>query len=102
MKYRVIVQPGAENELEEACRWIAEDSPDHAAAWFNGWVDALKTLAHSPRRCAKAPEDPFFEEEIRQLLYGKRRGVYRILFTIRKNEVHVLHVRHSARDALDP
>lgn len=35
-----------------------------------------------PERCAFAQENAFFPEDIRQLLYGKRSGVYRILFTI--------------------
>ena len=38
--------------------------------------------------------------EARELLYGKRRGVYRILFEIRNNVVHVLRVRHSAQRPL--
>jgi mRNA-degrading endonuclease RelE of RelBE toxin-antitoxin system len=34
------------------------------------------------------------------LLFGKRRGVYRVLFTIRRDTVHVLTVRHSAQRSL--
>jgi hypothetical protein len=34
------------------------------------------------------------------LFYGKRRGVYRILFAIRGDVVHVLTVRHSAQRGL--
>jgi hypothetical protein len=42
-------------------------------------------------------------QEIRQLLYGGRRGVYRILFVIRGEEVvRVLAVWHSARQPLPP
>jgi plasmid stabilization system protein ParE len=40
--------------------------------------------------------------ELRQLLYGKRRGVYRILFEVRDNNVFILRVRHSAQALLDP
>lgn len=36
-----------------------------------------------------APEDDEFSEEIRQMIVGR----YRVLFTIRKHKVHVLHVR---------
>ncbi len=34
------------------------------------------------------------------LLHGKRRGVYRVLFTIRRGTVHVLTVGHSAQRSL--
>lgn len=35
--------------------------------------------------------------EIRQLIYGRRRGQYRVLFAIHEDAVEVLHVRHGAR-----
>ena len=53
-----------------------------------------------PRRCGLARENSSFKEETRQLLYGKRHHKYRTLFTIRGDEVHVLHVRHGARQAV--
>jgi hypothetical protein len=34
------------------------------------------------------------------LLYGKRHGKNRVLFAIRGDTVHVLTVRHSARQSL--
>jgi hypothetical protein len=37
---------------------------------------------------------------MRLLLYGKRHGVYRVLFTIQGNAVYVLTVRHSAQQRL--
>lgn len=47
-----------------------------------------------------AIESGEFTEEIRQLLYGKRSGRYRVLFVVRQNVVRVLHVRHGARQPL--
>jgi len=46
---------------------------------------------------ACANENERFAEELRQLIYKP----YRIIFTIRNQEVHVLHVRHSAMEDLD-
>lgn len=34
------------------------------------------------------------------MLYGRRRQVYRILFTIEGNTVLIHHVRHTAQDRL--
>ncbi len=53
-----------------------------------------------PARSSLAFENEYFDEEIRQLLYGKRGRLYRILFTIRDDEVYVLFVRHSAQAPL--
>jgi hypothetical protein len=47
-----------------------------------------------------APENVHFTQDIRQLLYGPRNDVYRILFTILGDTVQVLHVRHSAQQHL--
>lgn len=97
MTYKLIVAPPALADLDEAYRWIAERSPENAARWYNRFLDALSTLERFPRRCEVAPESRHVGLEIRQLLYGRRGGVYRVLFTIRGREVHVLHVRHAAR-----
>jgi plasmid stabilization system protein ParE len=39
---------------------------------------------------------------LRELLYGRRRNVYRILFTIDGQTVNILRVRHAAQDRLTP
>jgi plasmid stabilization system protein ParE len=102
MTYRVIIQPVAAGGMREAFRWIARDSPRAAARWFDGLERAIETLAENPGRCPLAPESEFFEEEIRELFYGKRGGVYRILFTVAGDTVSVLYVRHGARDYVRP
>jgi plasmid stabilization system protein ParE len=61
-------------------------------------MKAFRSLEKRPRRCPLAPENAFFEEEIRQLIYGK----HRILFTVEGETVFVLRVRHSAQDYLKP
>jgi len=55
-----------------------------------------------PLRCSLAFENNFFELEIRQLLYGKGKNIYRILFTVTEQTVYILHVRHSAQQPLSP
>jgi plasmid stabilization system protein ParE len=102
MKYKLIVQPSALADLDEAYRWVAERSPASATRWFNGFVDALTTLETMPDRCELAAESRYLGAAVRQLLYGRRGGVYRALFTIRGREVHVLHIRHAARDFMTP
>lgn len=97
MTYRVIIQPTAEAELDAAYRRIRARAPAAADRWFHGIVEAINTLQDFPARCPLAPENGHFAEEIRQLLYGRRRDRYRILFTIGEESVHVLHIRHGAQ-----
>ncbi|MCW5317749.1 type II toxin-antitoxin system RelE/ParE family toxin [Nostoc sp. KVJ3] len=99
MKYGVIILPVAKADINAAAKWIRQnDSPELAKMWVNEINDAVASLDTFPARCALAGLDDVFEEEIRQLLYGKGRGVYRILFTIQNETVVVLRVLHSARD----
>jgi hypothetical protein len=44
-----------------------------------------------------APEDDEFSQEIRQMVVGR----YRVLFTIKGREVHVLHVRGAHPGRID-
>lgn len=98
--YRVVILPSAQRDLDEAFVWIAERNESAAIRWFNGIIEVVDTLKRFPERCPLALENDFFEQEIRQILYGKRQHKYRILFTMGGANVFVLHVRHGARSAL--
>jgi plasmid stabilization system protein ParE len=104
--YRIIIEPTAEREIRSAVRWKTENaSPTVAARWYNGLIQKIDTLQRRPTRCPLAAEDDKFDEEIRELLYGrggKRVHRHRILFTFREDTVHILYVRHTARDELEP
>ena len=95
--YRVVVEPEALEDIGNAYLWIATQSPAAAVQWFNGLSGARDSLQQFPRRCPVVQELSAPDLEIRKLLYGKRRNRYQILFTIREDAVHVLHVRHGAR-----
>lgn len=103
MEYRVEITDVALAEAEEAYLWMMEQlSPDSAEQWFDGLMDAIESLNKSPKRCSLAPENDVFSEKIRQLLYGKGRRTYRILFTVSEPIVYILHVRHGSRQSLEP
>ena len=98
MSYAVIISERAKSDIREAARWIAQHSTKKAALWHFEIEATILTLENNPFRCPLAPESEFFSEEIRHLISGK----YRILYTIDDEEVHVLYVRHSARDYVRP
>jgi plasmid stabilization system protein ParE len=102
MTFRVILQPRAEREIREAAFWISEQSksPTPALRWARSIRAKIDSLKESPHRCPVDPDSAAYGEEVRVLLFGRRPGVYRILFAIRGDVVHVLTVRHSARRSL--
>jgi plasmid stabilization system protein ParE len=97
MEYKVEVTEVAAAEIDSAYEWIKGGAPDAAERWYDGLMRALSSLSDNPRRCARALMTDQKEPEIRQLIYGRRRGRYRILFTIHGDTVEVLRVRHGAR-----
>jgi plasmid stabilization system protein ParE len=98
MKYEVVVTAAAKQNLRSAYLWTAERAPQTALAWLDRFEVEINTLENFPERCALAPENNLVEAEIRQLIYGRRQGAYRALFTIVGDEVRVLHIRRAVRD----
>jgi plasmid stabilization system protein ParE len=100
MAFQVEITPIAEAQIEQAYRWYRERNPEFADRWFRGLMNAIATLQEKPQRCPLAVEHEIFPEEVRQLLYGKAKSVYRVLFTIRDTTVYALYVRHTAQAPL--
>jgi plasmid stabilization system protein ParE len=100
LRYRVEVTHNAEREAQEAFEWLRARTPQHAPLWLEGLIRAWESLSDFPHRCPRAREADDVREDVRQLLYGKRKGIYRILFTVRDDVVYILHVRHGARQKM--
>jgi plasmid stabilization system protein ParE len=103
VRYHVVVTPTADAEAMEAVEWYFERSADAAERWRSGLDRAIDSLAKLPTRCPVSRDDSAtLGCEVRLLLYGKRRGVYRILFSIVGETVWILRIRHSALGPLKP
>jgi plasmid stabilization system protein ParE len=102
MSYLVNITARALGEIDEALGWLAERSLPAATRWYMQLMKAIRSLEDNPERCELAPESDWYPGELRQLLHGKRRGVYRVLFEVRGGTVFVLRVRHHAQTLLGP
>jgi plasmid stabilization system protein ParE len=100
--YRVIIQPRANQDIQRIAYWLRGQSQSSGVAlrWARAIRAKIATLKNNPCRCPIDPDSDAYGEETRMLLYGKRRGVYRVLFTIEDDKVHVVTVRHSAQQQL--
>jgi plasmid stabilization system protein ParE len=100
MPFEVDIMFRAKIDVVETIDWLKRRSPQSAASWRSLLEKQLQTLEDRPQRCALAAEAADLGIEIRELLFGKRRNIYRILFVVQSNRVKVLRIRHSLRDWL--
>ena len=93
-RYAVVLEPSAQEDVRGSYDWGCRVwGKKEAQRWVRELRDAIsKQLSLVPKGFSLAPENDDFSEEIRQLIVGR----YRVLFTIRKHKVHVLHVRGAS------
>ena len=97
MAWRVDLTDRAARDLRRLSEIIDAENSAQARVWLAGLERAILSLDQHPARNPAIPEDT----NLRQLLYGRRRNVYRIIYAIDEpnNCVTVIHIRHGARDA---
>jgi plasmid stabilization system protein ParE len=105
MIYRIDFSSTAKSEADAAfLRFAQFTNPDRAQNWYQGLVKTIASLQEMPRRCAIAPENEFFSQEIRQLLYGRGQSKYRILFTVLDDQtiptVRILYIRNTSQNII--
>jgi plasmid stabilization system protein ParE len=95
--YLVRLTDRALRDLEAIYEFIEATTSERAFAWFNELVEAIYSLERLAERGAVVLE----HKKLRQLLFGKKPGIYRIIYAMdrRNHAVNVLHIRHGARDS---
>ncbi len=101
MKFQVRLTLKAEQDAAIVLEWFRQEQMGAAGSrWFGQLMAAIDTLETMPQRCPIAAEAAEVGVEIRELLVGRRRSRYRVIFLIRRPAVHILRIWHSARDAI--
>ncbi|MEA5619635.1 type II toxin-antitoxin system RelE/ParE family toxin [Cronbergia sp. UHCC 0137] len=105
MKYRIEISSTAEAEADKAFLQLSQiTSPEKATQWYAGLLRLIESLSQMPKRCSLARENDYFSQEMRQIIYGKGRNAYRIIFTILEGKevstVRILHIRHAAQQTI--
>ena len=100
MKYHVELADRAVRDLELLYLEKNAAESQAAARWFNRLEKAVSALGRYPFRCPAAPEGRKKKRNLRNLLYGKKPHVYRVIYEIdeQRRTVWVLTIRHAARE----
>ncbi len=95
MEFSVEITKAALADAEDYVQFIREDRGDSTAAdkWWNGLIDQILSLETLPRRCSIIPEQRYFEQEMRHLIYAP----HRIIFSVDESTVTILRIYHGAR-----
>ena len=96
-----IAEP-AERDIRSAHDWWSENrSAEQADRWYNNIYKAIETLRSMPSRCPLAPESDLHPSGLRQLSFGiGKHPTHRIIFTIERDTVIILRVRHTSQQDL--
>lgn len=98
MGFRIEYTHLAQADLDALLKWLTDqDAGDAGLRWLNGLQAAVETLTEMPHRCPLFRTDPRISFEVRQLFYGRKPHVYRILFRIIGDTVVILRIRHGRR-----
>jgi plasmid stabilization system protein ParE len=98
MTFRVEVTAEAQRDADAIYEWLVlQHAGETGLRWFSALEIAINSLRNFPERCSIAPDLHHLPFEVRQLLYGNRPHIYRILFAIRYETVYVLNIRHGRR-----
>jgi len=94
MEYLVRMTERAARDMEAIHEFIGAASSETAFSWFRELAEAIYSLETYPERGTRVGG-----AKCRQLLFGSKPDVYRIIYAIDKKRgaVNVLHIRHGAR-----
>lgn len=98
MTYQVVVSQHAKDDLRHYYHMAAKRAPETAIRWLDRFESSLQALSVRPERCPIAPEGDLVERTIRQFMFGKGVGKFRVLFAIQGEHVLILHIRRSTMD----
>ncbi len=84
--YKIDLPQSIKDIIHEQALFIALDKPQVALEWYDNIFEKINTLNTSPERCLKAPESQYFDFDVRHLLIGNSR----VLFRVRGGTVVVL------------
>lgn len=90
----------AEEDVAHVLAWFRDQQAEAAGTkWYAQLQAVFEKLEEMPDRCGLVAEASDLGRDVREILLGKRRGTCRVLFEISGENVDILRVWHSARDA---
>lgn len=101
MAFVLTVRRKAFADIRANVGWLATHfSAVAATRWQERATSAIRSLENDPARCPLAEEAADLGLELRELVFGRGKHKFRVLFTIDGDSVNVHRVRHAAQDRI--
>lgn len=91
MAYKIIWSPRSISQFEDACNYIAKDSPFYASLFAKKVNAIIKSLPSFPKSGRIVPE--YNDETLREKIYQN----YRIVYRLKENAIEIAAITHGAR-----
>lgn len=95
--FEIVFSPQAQSDLRTAYENAAKHSRQSAGKWLDRFEATIDSLGATPDRCPVAHENDRSEHVLRELLFGKRPHVFRVIFWIAGAQVRILRIRRASR-----
>jgi toxin ParE1/3/4 len=101
MPFRVQFERKAEFDLRRAEQFLVRLGPKSLSHWHTRLQRAIRGLREDPGRYPEADEAGNLNVDLREMLFGRRPHIYRVLFSIKVDTITIHRIRHAARDRID-
>ena len=95
--FDVVIHSHAVEDMRRAYKFVFKNAPNTVTKWFDRLQSHIQTLSYQPQRCPIARESKRVSIEVRELHFGRRPNVFRILFTIDEATVRILKIVRAQR-----
>jgi len=85
-RYKIELPQSVQDKIRDQAIFIVKDKPSLALQWYDKIFEKIDSLESSPKLCSVAPENPYFDFEVRHLISNN----YRILFRIDEKTIVIL------------
>jgi plasmid stabilization system protein ParE len=100
MSDRVVIHDAARRDMDEYLTWLHPRAPTTVANWFERLQSHIFALPDNWMSCPLALENRRTSRELRESHFGKLPNVFRIIFYLEADAVHVIRVRRAQRRLL--
>ena len=100
MTFHVNVTVRARRDVERVVNAVRTKTPINASRWHARVWASFGRLKYLPSRFGRCDESDDLGLEIREYVFGKRQGAFRVVYLIDGQTVHILRVIHASHGPL--